>query len=328
MHRALVVSSDTYFFSLAPIIGVDAIHDFAIQFGFGKQTGIDLPHEKKGILPSREWKRGAFKDPKQQTWFPGETISVAVGQGYNSFTIMQLAQATATLAANGVYTRPHIVNWLENPALRRAEPVVSSPEYKIDVKQADIDVIKNALAEVPTHGTARRVFQGAKYRSAGKTGTAQVFSLRGSTYNARNLSKRLHDHALYMGYAPLDKPSIAVAVIVENGGWGSTVAAPIARKVFDYWLDDDVQNRNQQSYSPNFLDEEGDISETVSPDILIPETPTNLEDEEEQALPEILGDPNATKQTQRIKAPQPKVMGPNQVKVRVETATQQPGRAG
>ena len=298
MHRALVVSSDSYFFSLGPIIGVDALHDFAIQFGFGKQTGIDLPHEKKGVLPSRAWKQSAFKDPKQQTWFPGETISVAVGQGYNSFTMMQLAQATATLAANGVYTRPHVVNWLENPTQKRDEPVVSSPEYRIEMSQADINVVKRALAEVPTHGTARRVFQGANYESAGKTGTAQVFSLRGATYNARNLDKRLHDHALYMGFAPVDEPKIALAVIVENGGWGSTVAAPIARKVFDYWLDDDIQTRNRQSYTPNFLEMEGDATEAVSPDIKIPEAPTNIEEEDViQPLPEILGNPIPSQQT-------------------------------
>lgn len=303
MHRALVVSSDSYFFSLGPIIGVDALHDFAIQFGFGKQTGIDLPHEKKGVLPSRAWKQSAFKDPKQQTWFPGETISVAVGQGYNSFTMMQLAQATATLAANGVYTRPHVVNWLENPTQKRAEPVVSSPEYRIEMSQADINVVKRALAEVPTHGTARRVFQGANYESAGKTGTAQVFSLRGATYNARNLDKRLHDHALYMGFAPVDEPKIALAVIVENGGWGSTVAAPIARKVFDYWLDDDIQTRNRQSYTPNFLEMEGDATEAVSPDIKIPEAPTNIEEEDViQPLPEILGNPIPSQQT-RISRP-------------------------
>ena len=303
MHRALVVSSDSYFFSLGPIIGVDALHDFAIQFGFGKQTGIDLPHEKKGVLPSRAWKQSAFKDPKQQTWFPGETISVAVGQGYNSFTMMQLAQATATLAANGVYTRPHVVNWLENPTQKRAEPVVSSPEYRIEMSQADINVVKRALAEVPTHGTARRVFQGANYESAGKTGTAQVFSLRGATYNARNLDKRLHDHALYMGFAPVDEPKIALAVIVENGGWGSTVAAPIARKVFDYWLDDDIQTRNRQSYTPNFLEMKGDATEAVSPDIKIPEAPTNIEEEDViQPLPEILGNPIPSQQT-RISRP-------------------------
>ena len=262
-----------------------------------------MPHEKKGVLPSRAWKQSAFKDPKQQTWFPGETISVAVGQGYNSFTMMQLAQATATLAANGVYTRPHVVNWLENPTQKRAEPVVSSPEYRIEMSQADINVVKRALAEVPTHGTARRVFQGANYESAGKTGTAQVFSLRGATYNARNLDKRLHDHALYMGFAPVDEPKIALAVIVENGGWGSTVAAPIARKVFDYWLDDDIQTRNRQSYTPNFLEMEGDATEAVSPDIKIPEAPTNIEEEDViQPLPEILGNPIPSQQT-RISRP-------------------------
>ena len=324
MHRALVVSSDSYFFSLGPILGVDAIHDFAIQFGFGKQTGIDLPHEKKGILPSRAWKKGAFKDPKQQTWFPGETISVAVGQGYNSFSIMQLAQATSTLAADGVYTRPHIVNWLENPALKRAMPVVSAPEYKIAVTQEDIDVVKGALAEVPTHGTARRVFQGVNYKSAGKTGTAQVFSLRGATYNARNLDKRLHDHALYMGYAPTKNPSIALALIVENGGWGSTVAAPIARKVFDYWLADDVQSRNDQGYMPDFLNMEGDATETVSPDIEIPEAPTNLKEEEViQPLPEILGHPNSTQET-RIKA-QP---SDAEQSIRASAATETQGEGG
>ena len=324
MHRALVVSSDSYFFSLGPIIGVDALHDFALQFGFGKQTGIDLPHEKKGVLPSRAWKQAAFKDPKQQTWFPGETISVAVGQGYNSFTMMQLAQATATLAADGVYTRPHIVNWLENPALKRAEPVVSAPEYRIEMKQEDIDVVKGALAEVPTRGTARRVFQGANYASAGKTGTAQVFSLRGSTYNARNLDKRLHDHALYMGFAPLENPTIALAVIVENGGWGSTVAAPIARKVFDYWLDDDVQNRNRQSYMPNFLNIEGDATEAVSPDIKIPAAPTNIEEEEVvQPLPEILGNPNSSQQTKNLQQP-----SPAKPAAQAATATEKEGDVG
>ncbi|CAM5181530.1 Peptidoglycan D,D-transpeptidase MrdA [Oligella ureolytica] len=120
------------------------------------------------------------------------------------------------------------------------------------------------------------MFQGTNYASAGKTGTAQVFSLRGAKYNARNLDKRLHDHALYMGFAPMENPTIALAVIVENGGWGSTVAAPIARKVFDYWLADDVQNRNRQSYMPNFLNMEGDATEAVSPDIEIPEAPTNM----------------------------------------------------
>lgn len=288
MHKAIMVSSDTYFFSLGPIIGVDNLHDFTQQFGFGKRTGIDLPGEKRGILPSREWKRKAFKDPKKQTWHVGETISVTVGQGYNAFTIMQLAQATAVLAAEGVYMRPHIVNWLENPVTRKAEQVVKEPEYTIDLKAADLQVIKKAMIDVNRFGTGSRVFAGASYLAAGKTGTAQVFSLRGSRYNANALNKRLHDHALYMGYAPADNPKIAVALIVENGGWGSTVAAPIARKVFDYWLSSD--RSMQPEYVPTFYQEEGEPIEESSPDTEVPEeTPRNPEDKTQETIPEIIG---------------------------------------
>ncbi|NOL49317.1 penicillin-binding protein 2 [Pelistega europaea] len=286
MHKAIMVSSDTYFFSLGPVIGVDNLHDFTQQFGFGKQTGIDLPGEKRGILPSREWKRKAFKDPKKQTWHVGETISVTVGQGYNAFTIMQLAQATSVLAANGVYMRPHIVHWLENPVTRKAEQVVKEPEYTIALKPENLQVIKRAMIDVNRYGTGSRVFAGAAYQAAGKTGTAQVFSLRGAKYNARALNKRLHDHALYMGYAPANNPQIAVALIVENGGWGSTVAAPIARKVFDYWLS---PNRSvQPEYVPTFYQEEGEPVEESSPDTEVPEeTPRNPEDKTQEAIPEI-----------------------------------------
>ncbi len=304
MHRAIVVSSDTYFFSLGPLLGVDNLHDFALPFGFGKKTGIDLPGEKRGILPSQEWKRQAFKDPKKQRWIPGETISVVVGQGYNSFTIMQLAQATATLAADGVYTKPHIVNWRENPVTKQAEQVVKTAEYTIPLKQAHIDLVRDALVGVNRSGTARRVFVGADYVAAGKTGTAQVFSLRGARYNARNLDKRLHDHALYMGYAPADDPKIAVALIVENGGWGSTVAAPIARKVFDYWLAPDRQNVPE--YVPSFLEdmnkEPGDES---SPDVEVPEdAPVNPEDKKiPETVPDILGPVTHQEQAQRVVLP-------------------------
>lgn len=287
MHKALMVSSDTYFFSLGPILGVDNLHDFSQQFGFGKKTGIDLPGEKRGILPSKAWKKQAFKDPKKQTWHVGETISVTVGQGYNALTIMQLAQATSVLAADGVYMRPHIVNWLENPVTRKAEQVVTKPEYTIPLKPGHLKVIKNAMVDVNRYGTGRRVFAGAPYLAAGKTGTAQVFSLRGSRYNARALNKRLHDHALYMGFAPANDPQVAVALIVENGGWGATVAAPIARKVFDYWLS---PNREQApEYVPEFYEEEP--SEEVSPDVEVPAEPLrNPEDKlHDEATPDILG---------------------------------------
>lgn len=236
MHRALVVSSDTYFYSLALEIGVDGLHDFSKQFGFGQLTGIDLDGERSGILPSREWKRQTYKTAEQQRWYAGETVSVMVGQGYNSFTLLQLAQATAVLANNGIYMKPHLVRNIVNSITAEEQPTVTEPSHIIPLKQAHLNVVKNALVDVTRFGTARRAFTGAAYQAAGKTGTAQVFSLRGAKYNASAIDERLRDHALFMAYAPAAQPQIAVGLIVENGGWGSTVAAPIARKVFDYWL--------------------------------------------------------------------------------------------
>lgn len=236
MHRALVVSSDTYFYSLGPEIGVDALHDFSKQFGFGQLTGIDLEGERKGILPSREWKKSAYKTPSQQRWYAGETVSVVVGQGYNSFTLLQLAQATSVLANNGVYMQPHLVRDLINPITGEKTPTVTEPSHVVPLKQENIDVVKKALIDVTRSGTARRAFVDAPYQAAGKTGTAQVFSLRGTKYNASAIDERLRDHALFMAYAPADNPKIALGLIVENAGWGATIAAPLARSVFDYWL--------------------------------------------------------------------------------------------
>src|SRR5690606_13757962 len=236
MHRAIVVSSDTYFYSLGPEIGVNALHDFSKQFGFGQITGIDLDGERAGVLPSTEWKRNAYKGRERQRWYAGETISVAVGQGYNSFTLLQLAQATSTLADNGAYRRPHLVHAVRDTRTGEVKVTPSDPEYRIPLEQHNVDIIKAAMADVVRAGTARRAFAGASYQSAGKTGTAQVFSLRGAQYRASELDERLRDHALFMGFAPLENPRIAVALLVENAGWGASVAAPIARKVFDYWL--------------------------------------------------------------------------------------------
>lgn len=236
MHRAIVVSSDTYFFSLGPEIGVNALHDFSKQFGFGQITGIDLDGERRGVLPSTEWKRKRYKNPAQQRWYAGETVSVAVGQGYNSFTLLQLAQATAVLANNGTYMKPHLVSLIEDPKTRELERTVSEPSYTIPLEPENLAVIREAMADVMRKGTARRAFSDAPYQAAGKTGTAQVYSLRGAKYKASAVDERLRDHALFMAYAPVEDPKIAVALIVENGGWGATTAAPIARKVFDYWL--------------------------------------------------------------------------------------------
>lgn len=237
MHRAIVVSSDTYFYSLGPEMGVNALHDFSKQFGFGQLTGIDLDGERRGVLPSTEWKRQNYRKPEQQRWYAGETVSVAVGQGYNAFTLLQLAQATAVLADGGTYVAPHLVSTIRNPETGHVESTPVEPTHVIDLKPENLKVVRDAMVDVLKTGTARRAFAGANYVAAGKTGTAQVFSLRGAKYNAAEIEERLRDHALFMAYAPVENPRIALALIVENGGWGATVAAPIARTIFDYWLD-------------------------------------------------------------------------------------------
>ena len=237
MHKAIVKSSDTYFFSLGAIMDVDKLHDFTKQFGFGQITGIDLDGERRGVLPSRAWKRKTYKKPAQQHWYQGETVSVAVGQGYNAFTLLQLAQATSVLANDGVYMKPHLVRRIIDPVTGRFSYPVTAPQYTIKLDPKNIKIIRDAMVDVVRQGTARQAFLGATYQAAGKTGTAQVYSLRGAKYHSHAVDERLRDHALFMAYAPADDPQIAVALIVENGGWGASVAAPIARKVFDYWLD-------------------------------------------------------------------------------------------
>ena len=236
MHRALVVSSDTYFYSLGPELGVNNLHDFMKPFGFGQLTGIDIEGERRGVLPSTDWKRNAYKTREQQRWYAGETISIAVGQGYNAFTLMQLAQATAVLANDGVYMTPHLVRAIKDSVTNTSALTVAEAAYKIPLKTENLQVIKRALAEVTVSGTAAASFVGAPYTTAGKTGTAQVYSLRGANYQSNAIDERLRDHSLFMAFAPASQPKIAIAVIVENAGWGGSVAAPIVRKVFDAWL--------------------------------------------------------------------------------------------
>ncbi|HEU0231260.1 MAG TPA: penicillin-binding protein 2 [Burkholderiaceae bacterium] len=253
MHKAIVVSSDTYFFSLGPIIGVDALHDFTKQFGFGQLTGIDLDGEKRGVLPSTEWKRHAFKKPSQQRWYAGESVSIAVGQGYDAFTMMQLAHATATLADNGVSMKPHLVSLIENPETGAVTHTVTKPSYTIPLKPENLHIVQDAMKDVVRVGTARNAFKGAPYQAAGKTGTAQVYSLKGvRPHRGQKIPENLRDHALFIAYAPYDDPRIAVALIVEHGGWGASVAAPIARKLFDYWLSPTrTENENLVSVPPS-----------------------------------------------------------------------------
>ncbi|MBI3916050.1 MAG: penicillin-binding protein 2 [Betaproteobacteria bacterium] len=233
MHKSLVVSSDTYYYMLANDLGIDAIARFMALFGFGSRTGIDLPGESAGILPSQEWKMRRFK----QKWYPGETISIGIGQGYNAYTPLQLATAIATLANDGVMFRPHIVDFVEDIRTRERTLIEPKPLPTLDVKPEHIRFVKDALVGVNKEGTGRRAFAGAEYVSAGKTGTAQVIGLKqGEKYVESRVEERLRDHSLFIAYAPADKPRIALAVVVENAGFGARAAAPIARQVFDYYL--------------------------------------------------------------------------------------------
>lgn len=237
MYRSIVHSCDTYYYMLANDLGVDAIHDFMKPFHFGELTGIDLEHERRGLLPSTTWKRKAYKNPAMQKWYAGETISLGIGQGYNSFTPLQLAHATAILANNGVIMRPHLVKIIENGVTRAKSLTVPKESGRIPLKQENIDIIKRALVGVTKEGTSARVFANAEYVSAGKTGTAQVIGIKkNEKYNAKLIAEHKRDHSLYTAFAPVDQPRIAIAVIVENGGFGAEAAAPIVKKALDYYL--------------------------------------------------------------------------------------------
>ena len=237
MRRAIQLSSNIYFYSLANEMGVDLIHDEMKPLGFGQITGIDMGGEVRGVLPSQEWKRNAYKRPEAKKWYAGETISLGIGQGYNSFTMLQLAQATAIVADGGQKHKPHLVLATRDSVSGQTTPIVQPPAENLGYTPANIAVIREGLQSVVSAGTARGVFAGAGYQAAGKTGTAQaVTQAQGTKYNARALEEHQRDHALFMAFAPAADPKIAVAVIVENAGWGAGAAAPIARRVFDYWL--------------------------------------------------------------------------------------------
>ena len=237
MFKSITQSCDTYYYMLANDLGVDAIHDFMSPLGFGRITGIDLQGEVKGVLPSTEWKRTVYKKKEAQKWYSGETISLGIGQGYNTFTMLQLAQAEATVAAGGRRYTPHLVRAVENYETRQAKPLAITEQPPLAFKPEHVAFIHSALYGVTQEGTAAKVFVGAPYKSGGKTGTAQVIEIKaGEKYNASRLDERHRDHALYTAFAPLDEPRIAIAVIVENAGFGAGAAAPIARRVFDFVL--------------------------------------------------------------------------------------------
>jgi penicillin-binding protein 2 len=240
MYKSIVHSCDTYYYMLANDLGIDGIARFMGSIGLGQRTGVDLGKddsgESKGVLPSPEWKRQRFKRPEQQKWYAGETISIGIGQGYNAYTPIQLAQATATVANNGVMFRPHLVSHITDARTGARRPIEPQPIRTLDWKPQNIETIKRALVGVNKEGTGARAFAGASYEAAGKTGTAQVFSLKGAQYREGGVKKELRDHALFIAFAPVENPRIALAILVENGGFGAQSAAPIARMVFDYYL--------------------------------------------------------------------------------------------
>ena len=241
LHDSIAQSCDVYFYDLAYKLGVDRIHDFSAHFGLGDRTGIDSTNERSGLLPSREWK----KQNKNQPWFPGETLNIGIGQGYMLATPLQLAVATATIANRGERPVPRLVK--QAPELSSNGQSTSMQTDLIDDSTFTVaddywDQIIHSMEAVVhdhVHGTARGIARGLNYRIAGKSGTAQVIGIaQGEEYDEEAILERQRDHALFVGFAPADNPQVAVAVIVENAGGGSTHAAPIARKVFDWVLEE------------------------------------------------------------------------------------------
>jgi penicillin-binding protein 2 len=242
MYASIVKSCDTYYYMLANDLGIDNIANFMRQFGFGQKTGVDIEGESEGVLPSPEWKKKHYRKPEHQKWYAGETISIGIGQGYNAYTPIQLAQAMAALANNGVMYQPHLVHHVTDTRSGEMTAKEPTPVRTIPLRQEHVDIVKRAMVGVNKEGTGARAFVGAGYESAGKTGTAQVFSLKGAQYKEGTVKEELRDHALFIAFAPANQPKIALAVLVENGGFGAQAAAPIARQVFDYYLLGKVPN--------------------------------------------------------------------------------------
>jgi penicillin-binding protein 2 len=237
MATSIVRSSNVYYYSLANEMGVDLMHEQLSPWGFGQRTGVDLEGEVTGVLPSTEWKRRTYKRPEQQRWYAGETISLGIGQGYNNFTMLQLARATAVLAAGGQRPVPRLVHQIEDVVTRARRAPTTDTLPPLPLKPEHADLVRRAMHAVTQEGTSTRVFAGAPYASGGKTGTAQAVTVRqNEKYNAAKLEEHQRDHSLYIAFAPLEAPTVALAVVVENSGFGAQAAAPIARRVFDYVL--------------------------------------------------------------------------------------------
>ena len=237
MHRSIVKSSNVYYYSLANEMGVDLIHEQLEPFGFGVRTGIDMDGEVTGVLPSTDWKKRYYKKPEQQRWYAGETISLGIGQGYNNFTMLQLASAAGTLVSGGQRFRPRLVREVEDVISGQRQRLSSDALEPLPLKPEHVALIRSAMHGVTQEGTGTRVFAGAPYASGGKTGTAQAVGVgRNEKYNAAKLEEFKRDHSLYIAAAPIESPTVVLAVVVENAGFGAAAAAPIARRVFDYLL--------------------------------------------------------------------------------------------
>ncbi len=237
MYKSIVQSCDTYYYILSNDLGVDSMAQHMAPLGFGQITGIDLDGEVRGILPSTDWKRRNYRKAEQQRWYAGETISLGIGQGYNSFTLLQMAQAMATLASGGQRHTPRLARAVVDVVSGTARPLAGAPAALLPIRPEHLEVIRQAMVGVNLEGTSATAFRGAAYTSGGKTGTAQVVGIKADEkYIAAKMAEHLRDHALFVAYAPAESPQVALALVVENAGFGAASAAPIARRVFDYLL--------------------------------------------------------------------------------------------
>ena len=240
LHEAITQSCDVYFYEISTAIGIDRMHLYLGKFGLGRYTGIDILGEHRGLVPSREWKISAFDTRADRVWFPGETVIASIGQGYMLATPLQLANAAAAMATHGKRYSPHIVAATEDPlsGARNIVAPVRLPDVDIE-NEVYWESVISAMHDVMQSdtGTARNAGLGASYEMAGKSGTAQVFSIaQEESYEEEEIEEHLRDHALFISFAPVDNPRIAVAVVVENGSSGSRTAAPIARAIMDRYL--------------------------------------------------------------------------------------------
>jgi penicillin-binding protein 2 len=239
LRESVAQSCDVYYYRLAVTLGIERMHDFLGKFGLGQLTGIDIPGEQPGLMPSREWKRSAFRQPQDQAWFPGETVITGIGQGYMLATPLQLAQAAAILGNRGQGFRPTLLAAVENPVTGERETFAPEPLPPLGVSPRQVEEAVDAMVAVMhgPRGTARASARDALWTIAGKTGTAQVIGIaQGEEYDERLVDERHRPHALFISFAPAENPRIAVGVLVENGASGSGAAAPIARIVMDHWL--------------------------------------------------------------------------------------------